>query len=143
MAIGKGSVNRVTLVGNLGADPELKQTKNGTAVITLSLATNEIRKNSDGEKQDHTEWHRVVLWHRWAEIAAEHLKKGSKIYVEGSLHTRSWEDKDGNRRSVTEVLGGRFTMLDGKKNEPVSDAAPEEGIPADEGEPAEADEEPV
>lgn len=76
MATGRGSVNKVILVGNLGAEPELNQTKNGAAVTTLALATNEIRQDSAGEKHEHTEWHRVVFWRRLAEIACEHLKKG-------------------------------------------------------------------
>lgn len=142
MATGRGSVNKVILVGNLGAAPELNQTKNGAAVTTLALATNEIRQDSEGEKHEHTEWHRVVLWRRLAEIACEHLKKGSKVYVEGSLRTRAWEDEAGNKRTLTEVLGERLTMLDSKKEEAVSAAVAEQAeqeIPADESEPAEAD----
>jgi single-strand DNA-binding protein len=143
MAIGKGSVNRVTLVGNLGAKPELNQTKNGTAVTTLALATGEIRKDSDGKKHEHTEWHRIVVWRRLAEIAAEYLKKGSKVYVEGSLRTRAWEDEDGNTRTVTEVLGERFTMLDSKKEETLSVAPPEQDVPAEASELSEADDSPL
>jgi single-strand DNA-binding protein len=139
MAIGKGSANRVTLVGNLGADPELKQTQNGAAVTTLALATNEIRKDSKGKKLEHTEWHRVVLWRKLAEIAATHLKKGSKIYVEGSLRTRAWQDQEGNKRTITEILGERLTMLDTKKEEAIDTAPSEQDVPMDESEPAEAD----
>ncbi len=134
MAIGKGSVNRVTLVGNLGADPELKQTNNGTSVITLTLATNEIRKNRDGEKHDQTEWHRVIFWRRLAEIAAEHLKKGSKIFVEGSLRTRTWEDAESNKRTVTEILGEKLTMLDSKNAAAESAIAADTDVPVDENE---------
>ncbi len=139
MAIGKGSVNKVTLVGNLGADPELKQTKNGVSVTTLALATNEIQQDSKGEKTEHAEWHRVVLWRRLAEIAAEHLKKGSKVYVEGSLRSRSWQDAEGNKRTLTEIIGERLTMLDGKKEETMTAALPEQDVPADDSEPAETD----
>lgn len=114
MATGKGSVNRVILLGNLGQDPELKYTPSGVAVTTVSLATNEMWKDSDGNRQERTEWHRVVMWRRLAEIAGEYLKKGSKIYVEGRLQTRSWEDKDGQKRYMTEVVADNMTMLDSK-----------------------------
>ena len=88
MAIGKGLANRVTQLGNLGANPELAHTKSGAAVTTVALATNEVWKDSDGNKQERAEWHRIVLWRRLAEIACEHLKKGSKVYLEGSLMCR-------------------------------------------------------
>ncbi len=123
MSIGKGSVNRVTLLGNLGHDPELKHTSGGIAVTTLSLATNEVWKDNDGNQQERTEWHRVVMWRKQAEIAREYLKKGSKVYVEGKLQTRSWEDKDGVKRYVTEIIADAFTMLDGKQAE-VSQSSP-------------------
>jgi single-strand DNA-binding protein len=116
MATGKGSVNKVILVGNLGQDPELKYTPNGAAVTTLSLATSEVWKDNDGNKQERTEWHRVVLWRRLAEIAGEYLKKGSKVYIEGRLQTRSWEDKDGVKRYMTEVVGDALTMLDSRSD---------------------------
>lgn len=114
MATGKGSVNRVILVGNLGQDPELKYTPSGVAVTSVSLATNEMWKDKDGNRQERTEWHRVVMWQRLAEIVGEYLKKGSKIYVEGRLQTRSWEDKDGQKRYMTEVVAENMTMLDSK-----------------------------
>jgi single-strand DNA-binding protein len=116
MATGKGSVNKVILVGNLGQDPELRYTPNGAAVTTLSVATNEVWKDNDGNKQERTEWHRVVLWRRLAEIAGEWLKKGSKVYIEGRLQTRSWEDKDGIKRYMTEVIADALTMLDSKSD---------------------------
>ena len=97
------SVNKVILVGNLGQEPELQHPPSGAAVTTLSLATHEVWKDKDGNKQQRTEWHRVVLWRKLAEIAGEYLKKGSQVYVEGRLQTRSWEDKDGNKRYTTEV----------------------------------------
>ncbi|RMF58596.1 MAG: single-stranded DNA-binding protein [Calditrichaeota bacterium] len=113
MATGRGSVNKVILVGNLGQDPELRYTPNGAAVTTLSLATNEVWKDNDGNKQERTEWHRVVIWRRLAEIAGEYLKKGSKVYIEGRLQTRSWE-KDGVTRYTTEIIADNMTMLDSK-----------------------------
>lgn len=114
MAYSKGSVNKVILVGNLGQDPELRYTPSGAAVTTLSIATNEVWKDNDGNQQERTEWHRVVLWRRLAEIAGEYLKKGSKVYLEGRLQTRSWEDKDGVKRYATEVIADNMTMLDSK-----------------------------
>ena len=98
MAYSKGSVNKVILVGNLGQDPELRYTPSGAAVTNFSIATNEVWKDKDGNQQDRTEWHRVVLWTRLAEIAGEYLKKGSKVYIEGRLQTRSWEDKEGVKK---------------------------------------------
>ena len=110
MAINKGSANRVILVGNLGGDAEVHQTTDGTPVATLSLATNELWKDNDDKQQEHTEWHRVVLWRKQAEFAGQHLKKGRKIYVEGRLRTRTWEDKDGVCY-VAEHNGGFFSVL--------------------------------
>ena len=107
----KGSINRVILVGHLGGDPESRYTPSGTAVANFNVATNESRKNSDGDFEDHTEWHRCVLFGKPAEIATQYLKKGQMVYVEGRLRTRSWEDKEGNKRNTTEVHGDMFTML--------------------------------
>ncbi|SVA05228.1 uncharacterized protein METZ01_LOCUS58082 [marine metagenome] len=107
----KGSINRVILVGYLGGDPESRYTPSGTAVANFNVATNESRKNSDGDFEDHTEWHRCVLFGKPAEIATQYLKKGQMVYVEGRLRTRSWEDKEGNKRNTTEVHGDMFTML--------------------------------
>ena len=111
----KGSVNKVILVGHLGGDPESRFTPGGTAVATFSIATNESRKNSDGNWEDHTEWHRCVLFGKQAEFAGEYVKKGQMVYVEGRLQTRSWEDKEGMKRYTTEVVGNAFTML-GRRN---------------------------
>ena len=111
----KGSVNIVILVGHLGGDPESRFTQGGTAVATFSVATNESRKNSEGSWEDHTEWHRCVLFGKQAETAAEYVKKGQMVYVEGRLQTRSWEDKEGMKRYSTEVVGSAFTML-GRRN---------------------------
>ena len=111
----KGSVNKVMLVGHLGGDPESRFTPGGTAVATFSIATNESRKNSEGNWEDHTEWHRCVLFGKQAEFAAEYVKKGQMVYVEGRLQTRSWEDKEGMKRYSTEVVGNAFTTL-GRRN---------------------------
>ena len=116
MAFSRGSVNKVILVGNLGQDPELRYTPNGAAVTTISLATNETWKDDKGNRQERTEWHRVVLWRKQAEFAGEYLKKGSKVYVEGRLQTRSWDDKDGVKRYMTEVIGDTLTILDSKSD---------------------------
>ena len=107
----KGSVNKVVIVGHLGADPETRFTPSGTAVANLNLATNESRKNSDGEYQDHTEWHSCVLFGKRAEFAGEYLKKGQLVYLEGRLQTRSWEDDCGTKKYRTEVIGNEITML--------------------------------
>ena len=112
----KGSVNRVILVGHLGGDAESRYTPSGTAVANFKVATNESRKNADGDFQDHTEWHRCVLFGKSAETATQYLKKGQMVYVEGRLRTRSWEDKEGNKRTTTEVQGDMFTML-GRRND--------------------------
>lgn len=108
-------VNRVFLVGNLGKDPETRYTPNGTAVTNFSVATSEQWKDKDsGEKKERVEWHRVVLWKRLAEIAAEYLRKGSQVYIEGKLQTRKWQDKEGNDRWSTEIVGNELQMLGGK-----------------------------
>lgn len=107
-------VNKVILIGNLGQDPELRYTGSGTAVCNLRLATNESYKDSNGEWVEKTEWHSVVAWARLAEICGEYLKKGSMIYIEGSLQTRSWEDRDGNTRYTTEVKAQEMQMLDSR-----------------------------
>lgn len=109
------SVNKVTLLGNLGKDPEVKFTPQGTAVAKLALATNERYKDKEGQWQDRTEWHNVVLWQRLAEIAGEYLKKGSKVYIEGRLQTRSWEDKQTNQKKyMTEVVASDLVLLGGR-----------------------------
>ena len=119
----KGSVNKVILVGHLGSDPEGRFTPGGTAVTTFSIATNESSRNSDGDWDDHTEWHRCVLFGKQAETAAEYVKKGQMEYVEGRLQTRSWEDKDGVKRYSTEIVGNSFTML-GRRSADESGSTP-------------------
>ncbi|MBF0623305.1 MAG: single-stranded DNA-binding protein [Magnetococcales bacterium] len=112
------SLNKVQLIGHLGADPEVRFTQSGRAVANLSLATNEAWKDQQGQRQDRTEWHRVVVFGRMAEVAQQYLRKGSKVYVEGRLQTRKWLDKQGQERYTTEVnLGGfnsQMIMLDSR-----------------------------
>ena len=118
-----GSVNKVILVGNLGRDAELKYTPGGAAVSTLNLATTETWTDKSGQRQEKTEWHRVVLWGKPAESLADYLVKGKSIYVEGRLQTRQWDDKDGNKRYTTEIRGDRVVLLGGGGNS--SSAAPQ------------------
>ena len=106
-----GSVNKVILVGNLGRDPEVRYTQGGSPVANFTLATNEVWTDKAGAKQERTEWHRVVAWGKTAEIARDHLGKGKQVYIEGSLQTRQWEDRDGNKRSTTEIKAGRLVLL--------------------------------
>ena len=108
------SLNKVMLIGNLGRDPEVRYMPSGDAMATVTLATTDSWKDKNGEKQDRTEWHRVVFFGRQAEVAGEYLKKGSQIYVEGSLTTRKWTDKDGNERYTTEIRADRMQMLGGR-----------------------------
>lgn len=109
------SLNKVMLIGNLGKDPEVKYTPSGTPVAKLTLATNERFKDKDGQWADRTEWHNIVLWQRLAEIAGEYLKKGSKVYIEGRLQTRSWDDKQTNqKRYMTEVVASDLLLLGGR-----------------------------
>ena len=106
-------INKVILIGNVGKDPETRQTSNGSAVTNISLATTETWKDkSTGENKEATEWHRVVFFKRLAEIASEYLKKGSKVYIEGSLNTRKWQDNNGQDRYTTEIIAKNMQMLD-------------------------------
>ncbi len=109
------SVNKVILIGNLGKDPELKYTPSGTPVAKFSLATNERFKDKDGQWQDRTEWHNITAWARTAEIAGEYLKKGGKVYIEGSLRTHSWDDKQsGQKKYMTEIVVNDMVLLGGR-----------------------------
>ena len=108
-----GSVNKVLLIGNLGKDAELRYTPGGAAVATFQMATTERWNDKSGQRQERTEWVRVVLWGRIAESLNEYLTKGKQVYVEGRLQTRSWDDKDGNKRSTTEIRGDRVVLLGG------------------------------
>ena len=107
-------VNKVILIGNLGSDPEVRYTPDGVPVANFSLATNESWNDKDGQRQERTEWHRLVLWRRQAEVAQQYLKKGSKIYVEGRLQTRSWDDQSGQKRYTTEIVVNDMQMLDSR-----------------------------
>lgn len=118
------SVNKVILIGNLGADPELRYTPAGAAVASFNMATTEKWKDKEGQPQERTDWHRIVLWSRQAEIAKEYLRKGSSVYIEGRLQTRNYEDKDGIKKYVTEIIGQRMQLLGGRGGS---------GAPADSG----------
>ncbi len=111
-----GTVNKVILIGRLGKDPELKYTANGTAVLTLSVATNTSYKDNEGNSVENTEWNRVVVWRKKAEAVANYTQKGSRIYVEGKLRTRSWDDQNGNKRYTTEIQADQVQFLDSKGN---------------------------
>ncbi len=104
-------VNKVILLGNLGKDPEIRKLENGRAVVNFSLATSETYKNRTGEKVTTTEWHNVVLWSPLAEIAEKYLRKGNQVYIEGKITNRSYDDKDGNKKYITEVVGREMTLL--------------------------------
>ncbi|RMF97177.1 MAG: single-stranded DNA-binding protein [Gammaproteobacteria bacterium] len=122
-------VNKVILIGNLGADPEVRYTQSGTAVANLRLATTDSRRDKEsGEFVETTEWHRIVLFGRTAEVAQEYLRKGSQIYVEGRIQTRKWQDRDGNDRYTTEIVADQMQMLGGRGGGPA--AAPATGAPA-------------
>jgi single-strand DNA-binding protein len=136
------SVNKVILVGNLGRDPETRFNPEGGAICNISVATTDTWKDkASGEKQERTEWHRVVFFNRLAEIAGEYLKKGSQVYVEGALRTRKWQDKEGHERYTTEIVADRMQMLGSRSG--MGDAAsrgnePREPATADESRPAAA-----
>ncbi|KTD63070.1 Single-strand binding protein (SSB) (Helix-destabilizing protein) [Legionella santicrucis] len=108
-------INKVILIGNVGVDPDVRYLPNGNAVTTLSIATSETWKDkTSGEKQERTEWHRVVCFNRLGEIAGEYVRKGSKLYIEGSLRTRKWQDQQGQDRYTTEIVANDIQMLDSK-----------------------------
>jgi single-strand DNA-binding protein len=108
------SVNKAILIGNLGRDPELKYTQSGQAVTNFSIATNERWKDKNGETQERTEWHRIVVWGKTAENCVQYLEKGRSVYVEGRLQTREYEDKDGIKRNTTEIVANQVTFLGGR-----------------------------
>ena len=126
----RSGINKVILVGNLGKDPDMRYTAGGDAVANLSIATSESwNDNQTGEKKEKTEWHRVVFFRRIAEVCGEYLKKGSSIYIEGSLRTRDWEDDQGNKRYTTEIIGREMQMLGGRRSEDSMDQSPQMGNP--------------
>ena len=127
-------VNKVILIGRLGADPEIRYTPNGSAVATFRIATSENWTNKDGEREERTEWHRIVAFGRLGEICGEYLSKGKQVYIEGRLQTRSWEDRDGIKRWVTEIVATNMQMLGSPpqpgEEPPVSETEPsEEDVP--------------
>ena len=136
MALSKGSVNKVILVGRLGRDPEVRYTPNGDAVAEVSLATTESVKNRDGKREDRTEWHNLVIWRNQAEFAKEWLKKGQLVYIEGRLQTHQWEDKEGQKRSKADIQVDQITMLGGsgrgREKEAAEPETPPEPSPDDE-----------
>lgn len=125
-------LNKATLIGRLGADPEIRHTQSGTPVATFQIATNERWKDGNGETQERTEWHRIVAWNQLAEICEKYLNKGKLVYIEGPIRTREYEDKDGNTRRITEIVARNMQMLDragdGNKAEDVPPPV-EEDIP--------------
>jgi single-strand DNA-binding protein len=118
------SINKVILIGNLGRDPEVRFMPNGDAVCNFSIATSDTWKDKSGEKQSKTEWHNIVMYRRLAEIAGEYLKKGSSVYLEGSLQTRKWQTKEGQDRTTTEVVAREMTMLGGRDGAPAQESQP-------------------
>ena len=110
-------INKVLIIGNLGADPEVRYTQDGTATASFTVATTERWKGQDGQMKEATEWHRVVAWRRLAEICGEYLSKGSKVYVEGKLQTRKWTDQQGVERYTTEIVAREMKILSGKGGE--------------------------
>lgn len=127
-------VNRVTLIGHLGADPDVRYMPSGKAVTNIRIATSEAWKDRQtGDQQERTEWHTVVLFDKLGEIAGEYLRKGSQVYIEGSLRTRKWQDKEGKDRYTTEVIASQMQMLGGK---PQGERAPRQEAPASEPAPA-------
>jgi single-strand DNA-binding protein len=121
-------VNKVILIGNLGRDPEIRYTKDGKAVATLNLATTETWNDQNGQRQERTEWHRVVLWGKQAEVAKEYLSKGKQVFIEGRIQTRSWDDREGNKRYTTEVKADQMIMLGGRGEPSAREAAASTGV---------------
>jgi len=125
------SINKVILIGNLGADPEVRYTPSGRAVANFRIATTENWTNKEGGKEERTEWHRIVAWGRLGEICGEYLHKGKQVYIEGKLQTRSWEDRDGNKRFTTEILAQTMQML-GPAGREGRASTPDEKYPVEE-----------
>ena len=122
-------LNKVMLIGRLGADPEVRYTPSGTAVAKFNIATTESWTNKDGEKQERTEWHRIVAWGRLGEICGEYLNKGKLVYIEGKLQTRSWEDREGNQRYTTEINAQTMQMLDRSSGDSRNNEPPNYDVP--------------
>lgn len=112
------TVNKAILIGNLGKDPELRYTPSGRAVANFSLATTEVFQNQEGQRQENTTWHNIVVWGRQAELAKEYLRKGRQVYIEGRIQNRSYDDKEGNKRYISEVVADRLRFLGARGTEP-------------------------
>ncbi|RPJ57473.1 MAG: single-stranded DNA-binding protein [Acidobacteria bacterium] len=124
-------VNKVILVGRLGKDPEMRYTSGGAPVTNFSLATNESWKGQNGERQERTEWHNIVVWNKLAETCSQYLSKGKLVYIEGRIQTREWDDKDGNKRRTTEIVASDMKMLERKSDgAPMAEAGAERPAPA-------------
>lgn len=124
-------VNKVILIGNLGRDPELKYTPGGQPVATFSLATTERRVDKNGQRQDRTEWHNIVAWGKLAELVNQYLKKGRSAYIEGRITTRSWDDRDGNKKYKTEIVANQIQFLGGERSQSHgTDSGASEAAPA-------------
>ena len=128
-------INKVTIIGNLGKDPEIRYSASGAAIANITVATSDNWKDKQtGEKQERTEWHRVVFFNRLAEVVGEYLTKGSQIYIEGRLQTRKWQDKDGQDRYTTEIVANEMQMLGGRgQQQPSPSAPPQQAAPNDGG----------
>ncbi len=124
------SVNKVILVGRLGRDPETRYTSGGQAVCNFTLATDESFRDRSGERQKRTEWHRIVLWAKLAEIAQQYLKKGTMVYIEGRIQSRQWDDRDGNKRTTVEIVGNVMRMLSTRAETAAAAAGAETEAPA-------------
>ena len=114
------SVNKVILIGRAGKDPEIRSINSGTTVATFTMATNRVGKNKEGEKTEEAEWHRIVAYSRIGEICRDYLKKGALIFIEGRIKTRQWDDKDSNRRWITEIIAEKLTMLGSREENSLS-----------------------
>jgi single-strand DNA-binding protein len=117
-------INKVILIGNLGKDPEIMRLESGVKKASFSLATTEVYRNKEGAKTEHTEWHNIVLWRGLAEVAESYLKKGNTVYIEGRIRRRDYEDKEGQKKSIFEILGDSMTMLGGPKREGAPEGNP-------------------
>ncbi len=126
-------VNRVIILGRLGTDPEVKYTQGGTAVTRFNVATNESWLNKEGQKEEKTEWHRIVVWGKQAENCGQYLAKGRQVYVEGRLQTSNWEDKDGNKRYTTEIIAQTVQFIDSRAEGSAAKEYNASAMPADEG----------
>lgn len=128
-------INKVILIGNLGKDPDIQTFDSGVKKASFPIATSEEYKDKDGNKVQQTEWHNIILWRGMAEVAEKYLNKGNQVYIEGKIKTRSWEDKDGNKRYITEIVGDNMTMLGGRRQQnSESQDTKTQDIPAAEGE---------